>query len=80
MAETTLRLITKPDGSQQLVVDHKSDPSALAHEHEEEHREIVDSLVEKGGATTKTRDNDGTRKAPAKPHEVQEREKVGNGA
>lgn len=50
MAETILQLEVDPEtGRKQLVVKHISDEDLLPHEHEEEHRAVVDKVFEGKG-------------------------------
>lgn len=50
MAELTIRLVTDPQtGKKNIVVRYRSDEDALPLEHEEEHRRLVDRLIQ-GGA------------------------------
>lgn len=50
MAELTLRLVVDPTtGKKNLIIAYESDSDALPMEHEEEHRRLVDTLIE-GGA------------------------------
>ena len=49
MAEMTIRLETDPvTGRKNILVDLKSDEDLLPHEHEEQHRKLVDKLIEGG--------------------------------
>lgn len=49
MAEVTLRLEVDPSTRRRtIVVSYRSDADALPAEHEEEHRALVDRLVEGG--------------------------------
>ena len=79
--ETILTLRTLPDGSQEIVIDHVSDRSALPHEHEETHQGIANSVIEGGmkkhkGKISISRDNDGQLAEPTKPQEIQQKEAV----
>ena len=50
MAEMTIQLRIDPEtGQKSLVIGYRSDADALPQEHEEDHRKLVDRLVE-GGA------------------------------
>ena len=50
MAEMTIRLRVDPDtGKKDIVVTLRSDDDSLPHEHEQQHRDLVDKLIE-GGA------------------------------
>ena len=49
MAEMTIRLQFDPEtGKRDIVVSLRSDSDSLPHEHEEQHRELVDKLIEGG--------------------------------
>jgi hypothetical protein len=49
MAEMTIRLRVDPaTGKKDIIVSLKSDEDALPHEHEQQHRALVDKLVEGG--------------------------------
>lgn len=49
MAEMTIRLVLDPEtGKRDIIVSLRSDEDALAHEHEEHHRALVDQLIEGG--------------------------------
>ena len=49
MANLTIRLEVDPVSRRRtIVVSYQSDPDALANEHEEDHRAIVQKLVEGG--------------------------------
>ncbi len=49
MAEMTIRLRTDPvTGKKDIIVDLKSDEDALPHEHEQQHRALVQKLLEGG--------------------------------
>jgi hypothetical protein len=49
MAELTLRLVHDPStGKRNIVVSLRSDEDALPHEHEEQHRLLVNKLIEGG--------------------------------
>jgi hypothetical protein len=49
VAEMTIRLIPDPTtGKRNIVVSMKSDEDALPHEHEQQHRALVDKLVNGG--------------------------------
>jgi hypothetical protein len=50
MPELTIRLVVDPhSGKKNVVIHYESDADALPMEHEEEHRRLVDRLIE-GGA------------------------------
>jgi hypothetical protein len=73
MAELTIRLIPDPTtGKKNIIVSMKSDEDALPHEHEQQHRNLVDKLIEGGilkaeevGSITVTREEES--KQPAAP-------------
>ena len=49
MAEMTIRLQTDPQtGKKNIVVSLKSDEDLLPHEHEQQHRALVERLIEGG--------------------------------
>ncbi len=49
MAEMTIRLRHDPaTGKRDIIVTLRSDEDALPHEHEQQHRELVDKLIEGG--------------------------------
>lgn len=49
MAEMTIRLRVNPEtGKKDIVIDLRSDEDALPHEHEQQHRRLVDQLIEGG--------------------------------
>jgi hypothetical protein len=49
MAEMTIRLETDPQtGKKNIVIGLKSDADALPHEHEQQHRALVDKLIQGG--------------------------------
>ena len=49
MAEMTIRLRTNPEtGKKDIIISLRSDEDALPHEHEQQHRELVDKLLEGG--------------------------------
>lgn len=50
MAEMTIRLQLDPvTGKKDIIVSLRSDDDALPHEHEQQHKQLVDKLIE-GGA------------------------------
>jgi hypothetical protein len=50
VAELTIRLVIDPTtGKKNVVIGYRSDADALPMEHEDEHRRLVDKLIE-GGA------------------------------
>jgi len=49
MAEMTIRLQRDPQtGKQNIIIKLRSDEDALPHEHEQQHRALVDKLLERG--------------------------------
>ena len=49
MAEMTIQLRINPEtGKKDIIVSLRSDEDALPHEHEQQHRELVDKLIEGG--------------------------------
>jgi hypothetical protein len=49
MAEMTIRLRCDPaTGKKDIVITLRSDEDALPHEHEQQHRALVDKLIEGG--------------------------------
>lgn len=49
MAEMTIRLRTDPaTGKKDIIIDLRSDSDALPHEHEQQHRALVQRLIEGG--------------------------------
>ena len=49
MAEMTIRLQIDPDtGKKNIIVSLRSDDDALPHEHEQQHRALVEKLIEGG--------------------------------
>lgn len=49
MAEMTIRLQIDPaTGKKDIVVSLRPDEDSLPHEHEQQHRELVDKLIEGG--------------------------------
>lgn len=49
MAEMTIRLQIDPDtGKKNIIVSLSSDADALPHEHEQQHRSLVDRLIQGG--------------------------------
>lgn len=50
MAELNIRLLIDPtSGKKNIIIEYEADSDALPHEHEEEHRVLIDKLIE-GGA------------------------------
>jgi hypothetical protein len=49
MAEMTIRLQIDPEtGKKNIIVSLSSDADALPHEHEQQHRQLVEKLIQKG--------------------------------
>lgn len=49
MAEMTIKLICDPaTGKKNIIVSLRSDEDALPHEHEQQHKALVDRLIEGG--------------------------------
>jgi hypothetical protein len=49
MAEMTIRLIPDPQtGRKNIIISLRSDEDALPHEHEQQHRALVDRLIHGG--------------------------------
>lgn len=49
MAEMTIRLQIDPDtGKKNILISLSSDADALPHEHEQQHRQLVEKLIQKG--------------------------------
>ena len=49
MAEMTIRLIPDPQtGKKNIIISLRSDADAMPHEHEQQHRHLVDKLIEGG--------------------------------
>lgn len=76
MAEMTIRLRTDPEtGKRDIVVTLKSDEDSLPHEHEQQHRALVDKLIEggivKAGEVGKVViEREETEKEPASPNKA----------
>ena len=73
MAEMTIRLIPDPTtGKKNIIISLSSDADAMPHEHEQQHRALVDKLIQGGivkaaelGKITVEREED--EKVPATP-------------
>jgi hypothetical protein len=73
MAEMTIRLIPDPaSGKQNIIITLRSDEDALPHEHEQQHKALVEKLINRGllkegeeGQIVVTREQD--EKEPAAP-------------
>jgi hypothetical protein len=49
MAELVIHLQIDPEtGKKNLIIEYESDSDMLPHEHEEEHRRLIDQIVEGG--------------------------------
>jgi hypothetical protein len=49
MAEMTIRLIPDPEtGKKNIIISLRSDEDALPHEHEQQHRNLVEKLINGG--------------------------------
>jgi hypothetical protein len=49
MAEMTIRLIPDPTtGKKNIIISLSSDAEAMPHEHEQQHRALVDKLIQGG--------------------------------
>ena len=60
MAEINLRLVyNKNTSKHDIYIDYESDVDALPFEHEQEHKEIVQSIIQKAGLDTMTDDDFG---------------------
>ena len=60
MAEVHLRLVyNKNTSKHDIYIDYESDVDALPFEHEQEHKEIVQQIIQKAGLDTMTDDDFG---------------------
>lgn len=49
MAEVTIRMISNPvTGKRDIYIEYESEDDALPHEHEKEHKGIIEQLLGKG--------------------------------
>lgn len=49
MPEMTIRLRINPEtGKKDIIISLRSDADALPHEHEQQHRELVEKLINRG--------------------------------
>ncbi len=49
MAEMMIRLVSNPKtGKRDIYIDYESDDDALPHEHEQDHRDILEQLLGQG--------------------------------
>jgi hypothetical protein len=77
MAELTIRLYPDPTtGKKNIVISMKSDADALPHEHEQQHRALVDKLINGGilkaeevGTITVSREEEAREPAPTQRNE-----------
>ncbi|MGE3804740.1 MAG: hypothetical protein AB7K24_08725 [Gemmataceae bacterium] len=85
MAEMTIRLRCDPvTGKKDIIISMRSDEDALPHEHEQQHRNLVEKLIEKGlvaatevGQIVVEREED--EKEPALPQQRPEQERRAEG-
>jgi hypothetical protein len=81
MAEMTIRLMPDPStGKKNIIISLRSDDDALPHEHEQQHRALVDKLINGGllkaeelGTVTVTREEEAKQPAPQRQPETQQR-------
>jgi hypothetical protein len=86
MAEMTIRLISDPQtGKKNIIISLSSDADALPHEHEQQHRALVDRLIQGGiikagelGKISVVRDEEEAVAAPASTAPQGERQAAGN--
>jgi hypothetical protein len=82
MAEMTIRLFPDPTtGKKNIVISLRSDADALPHEHEQQHRALVDKLINGGllkaeelGTITVTREEEAKQPAPAQKDQPPQRQ------
>jgi hypothetical protein len=75
MAEMTIRFLPDPaTGKRNIIITLRSDEDALPHEHEQQHRALVEKLINKGvikaeelGEITVTREEELGESEPAAP-------------
>lgn len=87
MAEMTIRLQTDPvTGKKDIIVSLKSDEDSLPHEHEQQHRALVEKLIEGGvisaaevGKVVVKREEE-TKVDETTQEQQQQRESLGEGA
>lgn len=48
MAEVTIRMIDRGAAGREIHIDLASDPDALPHEHEQDHKRVVEALMGQG--------------------------------
>ena len=89
MAEMTIRLQTDPaTGKKDIVVSLRSDEDMLPHEHEQQHRQLVEKLIEGGLLTAQEagriiverEEETGTSEVSGSGHEQQQRESLDENA
>jgi hypothetical protein len=56
MGKLILKLQRDANGKRGIIVNYESDVDALPIEHEDEHRRLVDKVIENGGLVTVERD------------------------
>ena len=60
MAEINLRLVyNKNTSKHDIYIDYESDADTLPFEHEQEHKDIVESIIQRAGLDTMTDDDFG---------------------
>lgn len=83
MAEMTIRLRVNPETlKKDILVDLRSDSDSLPHEHEQQHRQLVDKLIEGGlisadevgNVIIEREEEQATTNAPASNHQQDQRE------
>ena len=89
MAEMTISLRVDPQtGKKNIIVSLTSDPDSLPHEHEQEHRALVEKLIEGGpvkegeiGMVIVELETEQTQGAPQQSEQPQDqRESLGEGS
>lgn len=85
MAELTIRLVVDPDTKKKnIIIAYHSDEDALPMEHEDEHRRLVDRLIQGGALSAaevgkiviEREEDDGIAEVAAPAEPAQERESV----
>lgn len=81
MAEITIRLRQDPEtGKHDILIDLRSDDDALPHEHEQQHREVVEKLLGKENVGKVIIDRQAERTAlPENPQTEAERQALQQG-
>jgi len=87
MAEMTIRFIPDPvSGKKNIIITLRSDEDALPHEHEQQHRALVEKLINKGvlkedelGQIVVTREEDETEPSAPVSTEQPQRQAQGQG-